>query len=154
MKSCCGATALIVAAALIALALCLALRAVAREGYGDGRNGHDRLPDDPGRHGPDDARRGAVDSRSNSFRVRHVGRNDDRHDDAVGRADDPALRARRPPCATQDKPFAATAGSLGGYFLAWTVFALAATLAQWGLERGRLLTPMMAGSNNIFGGWC
>jgi predicted metal-binding membrane protein len=55
--------------------------------------------------------------------------------------------------ATQNKPFAATAWFLGGYFLSWIVFALAATLAQWGLERAALLTPMMEGANNIFGGF-
>src|SRR5262252_2538880 len=33
------------------------------------------------------------------------------------------------------KPFAPTSWFAGGYFLAWTGFALAATFAQWALER-------------------
>ncbi len=31
-----------------------------------------------------------------------------------------------------------------GYFIAWTVFSLIATTAQWALEQASLLTPMMA----------
>ena len=34
-----------------------------------------------------------------------------------------------------DKPFAATAWFVGGYLLAWIAFSLAATTAQWALER-------------------
>ena len=40
-----------------------------------------------------------------------------------------------------DKPFAATAWFVGGYLLAWIAFSLAATTAQWALERAALLTP-------------
>jgi predicted metal-binding membrane protein len=54
--------------------------------------------------------------------------------------------------ATQGKPLAATGWFLGGYLLAWAAFALAATLAQWALERAALLTPMMERANDIFGG--
>ena len=54
--------------------------------------------------------------------------------------------------ANQNRPFAATIWFLGGYFLAWIVFSLIATLAQWGLERAALLTPMMAGASGIVGG--
>src|SRR5579872_236063 len=54
--------------------------------------------------------------------------------------------------ATQGKPFAAAAWFMGGYLLAWIAFALAATLAQWALERAALLTPMMAGASDLFGG--
>src|SRR5215469_2854394 len=50
------------------------------------------------------------------------------------------------------KPFAATAWFVGGYLLAWTAFSIAATLAQWALERAALLTPMMASASNILGG--
>jgi predicted metal-binding membrane protein len=54
--------------------------------------------------------------------------------------------------ATRGKPFAATAWFAGGYVLAWTAFALLATLAQWALERAVLLTPMMATSSAALGG--
>ena len=50
------------------------------------------------------------------------------------------------------KPFAATAWFAGGYLLAWTAFSLAATSAQWALERATLLTPMMVSASNILGG--
>ena len=49
-------------------------------------------------------------------------------------------------------PFAATAWFVGGYLLAWIAFSLAATSAQWALERATLLTPMMASASNILGG--
>jgi predicted metal-binding membrane protein len=52
--------------------------------------------------------------------------------------------------AMQDKPFAASGWFLGGYLLAWITFALAATLAQWVLERAALLTPTMEGASDIF----
>jgi Predicted metal-binding integral membrane protein len=54
--------------------------------------------------------------------------------------------------AIDNKPFAATAWFVGGYLLAWTGFSLAATSAQWALERAALLTPMMASASNILGG--
>jgi predicted metal-binding membrane protein len=54
--------------------------------------------------------------------------------------------------AMQGKPFAASGWFLGGYLVAWAVFALAATVAQWALERVALLTPMMESANDIFGG--
>ncbi len=54
--------------------------------------------------------------------------------------------------AMQGKPLAATAYFAGGYLLAWTTFSLVATIGQWLLERASLLTPMMEGSSNIFGG--
>ena len=54
--------------------------------------------------------------------------------------------------AAESRPFASTAWFAGGYLLAWTAFSLAATSAQWGLERAALLTPMMASASNIFGG--
>ncbi len=49
-------------------------------------------------------------------------------------------------------PFAATAWFVGGYLLAWIAFSLAATSAQWALERATLLTPMMASASTILGG--
>jgi predicted metal-binding membrane protein len=54
--------------------------------------------------------------------------------------------------AVDGKPFAATAWFVGGYLLAWTAFSLAATSAQWALERAALLSPMMTGVSNILGG--
>src|SRR5262249_16390677 len=50
------------------------------------------------------------------------------------------------------KPFAATGWFVTGYILAWTLFALIATAAQWALERAALLTPAMASANRLFGG--
>jgi predicted metal-binding membrane protein len=52
----------------------------------------------------------------------------------------------------ESRPFASTAWFVVGYLLAWIAFSLAATLAQWGLERAALLTPMMASSSKIVGG--
>jgi predicted metal-binding membrane protein len=54
---------------------------------------------------------------------------------------------------SEGKPFAATAWFAGGYLLAWTGFSLAATSAQWALERAALLTPMMVSASNILGGF-
>jgi predicted metal-binding membrane protein len=51
----------------------------------------------------------------------------------------------------QGKPFANTYWFFGGYLLAWTTFALAATLAQWAVQRTSLLTPMMESASAIFG---
>lgn len=50
------------------------------------------------------------------------------------------------------KPFAASAWFAAGYLLAWTAFSLAATAAQWALQRAALLTPMMESASNILGG--
>lgn len=54
--------------------------------------------------------------------------------------------------ARQGTPLAATGIFASGYLLAWTAFSLAATTGQWALERGLLLTPMMASSTSIFSG--
>jgi predicted metal-binding membrane protein len=54
--------------------------------------------------------------------------------------------------AVEGRPFASTAWFAGGYLLAWIAFSLAATSAQWGLERAALLTPMMASASKILGG--
>ena len=53
--------------------------------------------------------------------------------------------------AIEGPPFAASAWFALGYLLSWTAFALAATFAQWTLERAALLTPMMKSANNILG---
>src|SRR5689334_22412842 len=54
--------------------------------------------------------------------------------------------------AQQGKPLAASAYFVAGYLLAWIGFALLATSAQWALDRSGLLTPTMAGANDVFGG--
>jgi predicted metal-binding membrane protein len=54
--------------------------------------------------------------------------------------------------AAQGKSFAASAWFAAGYLLAWAAFSLAATLAQWALERAALLTPMMESASHILGG--
>lgn len=52
----------------------------------------------------------------------------------------------------QGTPFAASGWFAAGYMLAWAAFSLAATSAQWGLERLALLTPMMESASNMLGG--
>jgi predicted metal-binding membrane protein len=40
---------------------------------------------------------------------------------------------------------------VAGYVAAWTAFSIVATLAQWGLERTALLSPMLASTSPVFG---
>jgi predicted metal-binding membrane protein len=54
--------------------------------------------------------------------------------------------------AQQGKPLAASAYFVVGYLVAWIGFALPASLAQWALERSALLSPMMEGASDVFGG--
>src|SRR5260370_17690623 len=54
--------------------------------------------------------------------------------------------------AQRGKPLAACGYFAAGYLLTWIGFALAATSAQWALERGTLLTPIMAGASGVFSG--
>jgi predicted metal-binding membrane protein len=54
--------------------------------------------------------------------------------------------------SAQGKPFAPAGWFVAGYLLAWVGFALAATAAQWALERTALLDPMMASASHVFGG--
>jgi predicted metal-binding membrane protein len=54
--------------------------------------------------------------------------------------------------AREGKPLAASAYFAAGYLLTWTGFAVAATSAQWALERAALLTPMMAAASDMFSG--
>ena len=49
-------------------------------------------------------------------------------------------------------PFAASGWFVSGYLTAWLGFSLAATFAQWALERAALLTPMMVSANAVLGG--
>lgn len=51
----------------------------------------------------------------------------------------------------EGQPFAASAWFALGYLVSWTAFSLAATSAQWALERAALLTPMMGSASNIVG---
>jgi predicted metal-binding membrane protein len=54
--------------------------------------------------------------------------------------------------AENGRPLAATGWFVAGYFLAWTGFSLAATVAQWQLSRLALITPMMSSASDLFGG--
>jgi len=54
--------------------------------------------------------------------------------------------------ASQGKPFASTAWFLSGYLVTWAAFSLAATIAQWGLDRAALLTPAMTTASAVLGG--
>ena len=48
----------------------------------------------------------------------------------------------------QSRPFVATGVFLSGYLVVWSVFALGATLGNWGLHQASLLTSMMGGSSS------
>jgi predicted metal-binding membrane protein len=50
------------------------------------------------------------------------------------------------------QPFAPATWFAGGYLIAWFGFSLAATLAQWAVERRGWLTPAMAAASGVFGG--
>jgi len=52
----------------------------------------------------------------------------------------------------QGAVLAPTAVFVAGYVLAWTLFSVAATLAQWGLDRAALLSPMMVSTSPVLGG--
>jgi predicted metal-binding membrane protein len=54
--------------------------------------------------------------------------------------------------AMKGQPFAASGWFASGYLIAWMGFSLAATLAQWALQRAALLTPMMESASNLLGG--
>ena len=49
-------------------------------------------------------------------------------------------------------PFAASGWFASGYLVAWLGFSLAATSAQWALERAAVLTPMMESTSAVLGG--
>ncbi|MBL4691595.1 MAG: DUF2182 domain-containing protein [Rhodospirillales bacterium] len=49
-------------------------------------------------------------------------------------------------------PFASTGIFAAGYIVIWTVFSLAATILQWGLQGVGLLSPMMASTSAAFSG--
>jgi len=54
--------------------------------------------------------------------------------------------------AKSGHPFAASGWFGSGYLIAWFGFSLAATCAQWLLERAALLTPMMESASIVLGG--
>ena len=47
---------------------------------------------------------------------------------------------------------AATAVFVAGYLAVWALFSASAALLHWGLEMGRLLTPMMTPTSAVLGG--
>lgn len=49
-------------------------------------------------------------------------------------------------------PFVAIGWFASGYLIAWLGFSLAATSAQWVLQRAALLTPMMESASMVLGG--
>jgi predicted metal-binding membrane protein len=51
----------------------------------------------------------------------------------------------------EGRPLAASAWFALGYVSSWTAFSLAATSAQWALERAALLTPMMESASKLIG---
>lgn len=54
--------------------------------------------------------------------------------------------------AAKGRPLASAGWFAAGYLAMWCAFALAATGAQWALERSLLLSPMMAGTSRVLGG--
>lgn len=51
--------------------------------------------------------------------------------------------------AGQGTPVAPVGAFVSGYIAVWTIFSLFATVAQWGLDRAALLSPMMV-SNSVW----
>lgn len=58
-----------------------------------------------------------------------------------------ARKARR-----EGAPVAPVAAFVAGYLIMWALFSLAATLAQWGLDRAALLSPMLVSTSPVLGG--
>jgi predicted metal-binding membrane protein len=54
--------------------------------------------------------------------------------------------------AREGTPVAPVAAFVAGYLAVWALFSLAATLAQWGLERAALLSPMLVSNSPALGG--
>ena len=52
----------------------------------------------------------------------------------------------------RDQPYVPTAMFVAGYLVVWGVFSLAATAAQWALQQGALLSPMLALTSPLAGG--
>lgn len=53
---------------------------------------------------------------------------------------------------SEGKPFIPLSVFLSGYFTVWTAFSLAATTAQWLLQKTALLSPMMVSTSPFLGG--
>jgi predicted metal-binding membrane protein len=53
--------------------------------------------------------------------------------------------------ARQSTPMAPVALFVSGYIVMWSLFSVGATLAQWGLERAALLSPMMVATSPRLG---
>lgn len=53
--------------------------------------------------------------------------------------------------ASQGAPVAPTAAFVAGYVAMWTAFSAGATLAQWALQRGALLSPAMVTTSPFLG---
>jgi predicted metal-binding membrane protein len=54
--------------------------------------------------------------------------------------------------AREGTPIAPTAAFVSGYVAMWSLFSVGATLAQWGLERAALLSPMLVSTSPALGG--
>ncbi len=52
----------------------------------------------------------------------------------------------------REMPYVPTSLFLAGYLVVWVAFSALVTLAQWGLQRAALLSPMMVSTSAIFGG--
>ena len=91
----------------------------------------------------------------NAFRpdLRHVVRDDGGDDGAERRSDHPDLRHGQPAQARAGPALRCRRRcSPPAISRAWGAFSLAATFAQWGLERAALMTPMMETTSAILGG--
>ncbi|NNE68666.1 MAG: DUF2182 domain-containing protein [Pyrinomonadaceae bacterium] len=53
--------------------------------------------------------------------------------------------------ANQGTPVAPTSAFVAGYIAMWTVFSLLATVAQFGLDKAALLSPMMVSKSPVLG---
>jgi predicted metal-binding membrane protein len=54
--------------------------------------------------------------------------------------------------AREGTPVAPVAAFVLGYLTMWTLFSAGATVAQWGLERAALLSPMLVSNSAVLGG--
>ena len=54
------------------------------------------------------------------------------------------------PNAPSHRLLSATTVFIAGYLVTWGAFSLVAVVAQWALERGELLSPMMMSTNNFW----
>jgi len=54
--------------------------------------------------------------------------------------------------AREGAPVAPVSAFVLGYLFMWTLFSAGATVAQWGLERAALLSPMLVSNSAVLGG--